>query len=49
MRSSARIIFIIGMLYYVDTTFYGGIHIWAVLAVTQQLANAILAGLLQFA
>jgi hypothetical protein len=44
----ARIMFIAGMLYYVDTTFYGGIHIDAVTVVSRHVANAILTALLQF-
>jgi hypothetical protein len=47
MRSFARIIFTAGILYYVDATFYSGIHIQAGLAVAKNVANAIMAGLLQ--
>ena len=46
MRSFARLVFVAGMLYYVDTTFYGGVYIQTSLAVTKHVANAIFSALL---
>jgi hypothetical protein len=42
MRFFARLIFVAGMLYYVDATFYGGIYIQAGVAVGRHVTGALL-------
>jgi hypothetical protein len=45
MRSFVRLIFVTGMLYYVDAAFYGGIYIQAGIDVATHVAGALLTGL----